>query len=676
MYEIWSDNNCIHNDYYLDKNYKVLRPKLTLEDNSSGQLTFVIPPNHKFYNQIKRLSSIITVKENGEFLWEGRIIDEQTDFWYQRHVTCEGELGYLNDTTQPPAEFHDYTVRQFLEALIAEHNRKVEVEKRFTIGAVTIHDANDSILRYTNSETTLRCIKEKLVEKFGGHIRTRHVNGIRYLDYLEDYPNTNTQEVRFGVNLLDFVKNFDMSKLATVIMPRGARLEDSPIDALEAYLTVESVNGGSIYVTSESAIKTYGWIEQVVDWQDVTEPANLLRKAKQYLNEVQFEEMVLELKAIDLKYLAKGTESIKLLDLVRCVSQPHGMDRYFPVSKVEIVMDQPEQSSYTFGDNIRISMTANNKKTSSDIIQKINELPTKSDILKSAKENAEEIINMATNGFITITKSDLGAEELYISDTRDYKLANRYWRWNLNGLGYFKKGEPVKVAITMDGAIVADFITTGTMSADRVRAGILVDQLGNTSWNLNTGVLTMKKGSITLGGGAFSVNDSGYLVSTYGKIGSFEIGTESLIGKKMVLRGDTIVFREGNAFYGEIGPGVTMGQGLCMDVLSGGKYISLGVSQGTQQSGEYFPIILYAKSSVSGFTAGQIHFQEPINAHGQIAQNLSLNPSNSGAEGGLTGNMNQKVITDISLSDGKVTSYSYTTIGMRFQRGFCTYGSW
>ena len=39
----------------------------------------------------------------------------------------------------------------------------------------------------------------------------------------------------------------------------------------------------------------------------------------------------------------------------------------------------------------------------------------------------------------------------------------------------------------MDGAIVANRITVGHMSADRVRTGVLMSQDGNVVWNLNKG---------------------------------------------------------------------------------------------------------------------------------------------------------------------------------------------
>ena len=40
----------------------------------------------------------------------------------------------------------------------------------------------------------------------------------------------------------------------------------------DLYLTVESVNEGSLYVQSSEAVKTYGWIEKTVTWDSVSDP--------------------------------------------------------------------------------------------------------------------------------------------------------------------------------------------------------------------------------------------------------------------------------------------------------------------------------------------------------------------------------------------------------------------
>lgn len=118
---------------------------------------------------------------------------------------------------------------------------------------------------------------------------------------------------------------------------------DSSIDA---YLDISSVNGGSRYVTNEEGIKRFGWIELVVDFEDVTEPEELLQKAKDYLADEQFDDVVIDVSAVDLRYLSKDTLSINLLDNVRCISRPHGMDRIFPVTELSIQLDNPANSTY------------------------------------------------------------------------------------------------------------------------------------------------------------------------------------------------------------------------------------------------------------------------------------------------------------------------------------------
>ena len=86
-------------------------------------------------------------------------------------------------------------------------------------------------------------------------------------------------------------------------------------------------------------------------------------------------------------------------------------------------------------------------------------------ILQSARDNATTQINTAMGGYILKTTTDL-----YIMDTPSPATATKVWRWNLNGLGYSDTGinGTYKTAMTQDGQIVADMITTGTMSAERI----------------------------------------------------------------------------------------------------------------------------------------------------------------------------------------------------------------
>ncbi|MDO5397612.1 MAG: phage tail protein, partial [bacterium] len=610
MYSVYGDGVCIYNDLYLTGAIKALTPKLTISDNAAGSLEITLPVGNAGYDTLKRMKSVITVYRNKEELWSGRIISEKMDFRNNRVLTCEGELAYLNDTIQPPKRYavsndpedvsfgNGVTVLEFLESILTLHNQNVDEEKRFYADKSYIFNWNETMpVVCTNYENTLDCINENLITRYGGHLRIRKENGKRYLDWFKEEINTNTQVIRFGQNLLDFTKNWDLSELATVIIPRGARLEESAVsEDITAYVTVENAeldsddipkdeNGNAaithqgVYVIANAPKDTYGWIEKTVDFEDVTDPTELLKKAIEYLKETQFDDLSLEVSAVDLHYLNVEAESIRILDLIRCISRPHGLDKLFPVSELSIQLDKPDSAEYTLGTmesgkNLSSSVNSSN----ADINREIENLPTKQSILTKAKENADLLIKETTNGFVTLVTDEEGgrhSEALVISSEKDYTKAAHYWIWNVNGLAHYSKStddgkdvNELNVAITMDGAIVADYITTGTMSADRIRTGVLTSQDGNVVWNLNNskyypdendtnnyyeaGSLTIKRGSIALGEpfgnwkGSFCVDNEGVMVASKGYIGGFTITSDEIYNDVMRLESYGLSFQYKN----------------------------------------------------------------------------------------------------------------------------------
>lgn len=567
MYSIYADDVCIYSDVFAVDSMKVINPKLTLEDNGAGSLSVTLPPHNTGYASIVRMVTDISVQKDGEEIWAGRVLSESEDFYRNRILYCEGELAYFNDSTQPPAEYSGLSVRGYLERLIAVHNSKVAANRRFTLGAVTVVDKNFPTY-YTNHDKTM-AVFNALVEQYGGHLRVRKVNGVRYLDYLAEYPDTCSQVIQFGSNIIDFTKQWDSTEFATVIVPLGNRLEDSPIEALDAYLTVESVNQGSMYVQSNEAVAIYGWIEKAVTWDDVSDPAVLLEKARAYLSDIQFDNMELELSALDLHYLNVDVEAVKLLDEIRVISRPHGLDRMFPVTKLEIPLDSPEQTQFKLGTTVKTSLTSVNNQISAAILKKIDDLPKAHSILKEAKENATQIMNMATTGYITITKDDYGSETLYISNVRDYTKADKLWKWNMNGLGYSNDGgKTFGLAITMDGSIVADYITTGVLNADVIRAGTLKDYGGNFILDFETGKLTMKRGSIDIGNGNFTVDEEGNLYARRGTFAGTLSGAKGTFGGQLVAAsGDFKGVVQASDFLDRYGRSMMTGDKFASDYL-------------------------------------------------------------------------------------------------------------
>lgn len=135
-----------------------------------------------------------------------------------------------------------------------------------------------------------------------------------------------------------------------------------------------------------------------------------------------------------------------------------------------------------------------------DMTQKITEdLPTTS-MMANAIANATNKITGNKGGYVVLHSDANGTPyEFLVMDSPDINTAVNVWRWNLGGLGFSSNGyngDFSSLALTMDGQINADMITTGLLSANRIRGGVL--QLGGE--DNGNGVMELRTADGTLVG--------------------------------------------------------------------------------------------------------------------------------------------------------------------------------
>lgn len=442
-------------------------------DNVNGQAEFSVYPTHPYYQYVKKLTTDIVFYKDGVEKFAGRVLYDDEDSKGVKKVFVEGELAYFCDSIQRPTVYHNISVKNYLKTIIDNHNSQVEERKQFTLGRVSVTDQNDSLYRYANWETTRETLKDKLVDRLGGHLVIRKKDGIRYLDYLNDdeFYTQNRQEIRFGKNLLDYSKNMDASDLVTCVIPLGTKLEKSSIEGLEERLTIKEVNGGVDYVSDDSAVAAYGRIYKTVTWDDVKVASNLMKKGQEYLKSVQFENMVLELKAIDLNLTDDDIQELEVGDLIRCVSPPHGLDSKLPLSSLKVYISNFAKNTITLGTEKQSNTyTSSNSHTAEKIEKTINSMPSKGEILQEALRDATNLLNdMNRTGNAIHTKN-----EFIVSDTPGVANAKNLWRWGLGGLAHYSEGYdgPIDgVALTMDGKINGKMISAGSIYAESIDIG-------------------------------------------------------------------------------------------------------------------------------------------------------------------------------------------------------------
>lgn len=352
MYKIYADETLIYDSTIED--YKIGKGSVSLEINKSGSFTFSVYPSHFFYDSFVRLKTIIRVYKSGKIVFRGRILNDVTDYWNNKVITCEGELGFLQDSIIRPFSFKG-TPTDLFTKFVSEHNEQVDEFKRFKIGTITVSDPNDYISRENSAyESALSNLNSRLIEgSLGGYFYITHgddgTEEIPTLNYLADFANISSQVVEFGYNLKNYTKTVKAEDIATAIIPLGKEVDDGKDSTENPKLTIASVNDGKDYVYSEEGVALYGWIFKVVEWDDVEDPNNLKTKAEAYLESAINQVVTIELNAIDLHLLDKSIDSFRVCDYIHVISEPHNFNAILLCNKQTLDLLKPENDSIVLG---------------------------------------------------------------------------------------------------------------------------------------------------------------------------------------------------------------------------------------------------------------------------------------------------------------------------------------
>jgi len=153
-----------------------------------------------------------------------------------------------------------------------------------------------------------------------------------------------------------------------------------------------------------------GRITKAVYWDDVTVPANLLRKAQEYLSESRLMITALELSALDLSHVDKSIDRFEVGDKIRVTSRPHGLDEDFILTDLSENLLDPSLSTITLGkekNSLTGADVAGDRKSLSDL-QNITHI-IKADYMLNIAQ-AIERTEQALSSLITQTSESIRTE--------------------------------------------------------------------------------------------------------------------------------------------------------------------------------------------------------------------------------------------------------------------------
>lgn len=348
--------------------------------NTIDSFTFNIYKNNQGYDLIKSLKTkieVINTKTN-KVEFKGRVLLPKQKMsnlgLFTKTVVCESELGYLMDSTQRYGEYHNVTVREFLEIIIEQHNKQVSEDKKFKVGQVTVTDNNDSLYRFIGYEKTFNTIQDKLIDRLGGELRIRYINGVRYLDYLEEIGSVSPTEIRLAKNLVTLEEEKDPTSIITRLVPLGSKktvIDDNGEEReIEERITVAEINNGLDYIDDIEAMEEFGIIEDTVTFDDVNIVENLLRKGQEYLKSNNKIRKSYSITALDLSLIGLDINSIDLYNYYKVSNSLMNIDEELRVIEKTIKIESPEDSTVQVGEKfddikkyqLSVSKTANEVK--------------------------------------------------------------------------------------------------------------------------------------------------------------------------------------------------------------------------------------------------------------------------------------------------------------------------
>lgn len=380
-YKVYLDNNKLI--YYSgadDKRYIISSPVLTMEMNKSGSFEFTIPFGNVCYeDEIRPLKTLIKITKNDSEFWRGRVISTEKDFYLNRKIVCEGELGFLNDYSY--LSDNDYSkdpisLNSLIYYIVQETTNLGNKDRCLYYGmgnkephfsSYTYNGALDTVNK--NSYELLM----EVVSKYPVFLRmskTRYdkppfsaykpedfPNGVGVIEAhsLEDMGLISGQTIEFGKNLIDLNDYLSADSIVNRVYPLGKKKSNGDRYSVTRGVPYKYPNETGYesnlygFIDYTPSIKLYGYIMRNVIFENLSKSSDLEKAAIDYMKKTQILTNKIEISAVDLSSIGVNVDEFEIGQFVRIKSKPHGIDTNTICSKIVIDFENPENNQYTFG---------------------------------------------------------------------------------------------------------------------------------------------------------------------------------------------------------------------------------------------------------------------------------------------------------------------------------------
>ena len=336
--------------------------KATLEQavNSADRFSFTLPANHPYRDLPEPRQGIVRIKNNGQTVFVGDVVEVKTSFDNSRTFECQGCLAWLNDVCNTKTT-EQTTVSSTFAKRLEIYNSLCDSKRKIVRG--NCENRPNAVVRIFTPDSFITIFEyfSTLISQKGGMMLPRYSGDTVVLDYVETSSRKSNQKIAFGTNLLNLDDFLSAAGTATAIYPTG---KDG--------ITIGSVSAdGKDYIVNDALYSRYGMIAKPMQFEAETK-AELLSQAKAVANLYAVINHSLELTAFDLSVAHVDIDSISVGDNVAVISPPHGLNTEMLCTAKTTDFVDPAQSKITLGKSAKtmsgIVSMGDRPETSSELV--------------------------------------------------------------------------------------------------------------------------------------------------------------------------------------------------------------------------------------------------------------------------------------------------------------------
>ena len=498
MYKVYADDVLINDPSAASEN--AVTGTATKAVNGIDSFVFRIYSNNTGWDRLECLKTHIDAEDvitGDKHVFHGRILTisptQESSGLIYKDVQCEGELSYLQDSTQFYHNLYHVPIYAILGAMLNDHNAQVDDGKKIYLGQYVTGMSVSFEWGYGKTWETLQELL--LQEGVGGEIRLRYEDGERYLDYTNGtFSGGSDTVIEAGVNLISLTQTIDPTAMITDLYAYGAKTGGT-----EQRVALPDV----IYDEARRTLAG-GIVAGTVIFDDITDTTALEAAAQAYFDAMRPIRKQYRITAADLSLINSSFDEFRLGYQYRSKNPLIGVDEVVRLIGIQIKIEDRTKNTLTFGDKFD-TLTAMTSKKSKSFQMQLDKQP---ELIQGIVEHQSEMIRGVEGGYrYDRLGSDGKPLETIYMNSPDVDTATQALRINQNGLGFWKQdpSDPTKTPLTgnydyawtIDGLLNTAYLTAQTITGLKFNNGNGTFEV-DASGNVTAKAINIKGGKINI----------------------------------------------------------------------------------------------------------------------------------------------------------------------------------